>query len=513
MSYSGNAEFGRLRSYLWPIHRGELKKLLPMLLMFFLISFDYNILRTMKDSLIVTAKNSGAEVIPFIKVWVMFPGSILLTYIFTRLSNRLARETVFYVMLSVFLLFFFCFAFIIYPARDLLHPEESANTLQALLPQGFKGLIAMYRYWTFTSFYVMAELWSNIILAMLFWGFANQVTKLGEAKRFYGILGVGANLSGIVAGSFAIAVSEFFGANNWESEMNTLILTITAAGVAVMFLFRWFNKVILADPQYYAPEEHQKEEVRGKMSMRANFAYLFQSRYLISIALIVIAYNLVINLTEVLWKHEVRALYPDTSSYNRYTNEVMTFTGFIATGAAYLISGNSIRKFGWTFTAMLTPLILLVTSVGFFGFFFLKRYPDLIAPFLGGMTPLGMAVFFGTAQNMMSRAAKYSVFDATKEMAFIPLSPESRLKGKAAVDGVCARFGKAGGSAVHQSLLIMMGSLTASAPIVSVFLFSAILVWMGAVMSLGRRFNALTDKTASAERPSLVGDKLQEQQA
>src|SRR5258708_3886181 len=110
MSSSGNAEFGRLRSYLWPIHRGELKKLLPMLLMFFFITFDYNILRTMKDSLVVTAKDSGAEIIPFIKVWVMFPGSILLTYIFTRLSNRLARETVFYVMLSIFLLFFVSFA-------------------------------------------------------------------------------------------------------------------------------------------------------------------------------------------------------------------------------------------------------------------------------------------------------------------------------------------------------------------------------------------------------------------
>ena len=47
ISDSGSPEFGKWRSYLWPIHRYELKKLIPMLLIFFLISFSYNILHTM----------------------------------------------------------------------------------------------------------------------------------------------------------------------------------------------------------------------------------------------------------------------------------------------------------------------------------------------------------------------------------------------------------------------------------------------------------------------------------
>ena len=77
-------KFSRWRNALWPVHRFELKKLLPMLLIFFLISFDYNVLRIVKDTLVITAKSSGAEVIPFIKVWVMFPGAILMTFLFTR---------------------------------------------------------------------------------------------------------------------------------------------------------------------------------------------------------------------------------------------------------------------------------------------------------------------------------------------------------------------------------------------------------------------------------------------
>ncbi|NGX35407.1 MAG: ADP,ATP carrier protein 1, partial [Candidatus Anoxychlamydiales bacterium] len=61
MTETVKKEFGKVRSLLWPIHNFELKKLLPMLLMFFGISFNYTILRDMKDTLVITAGGSGAE--------------------------------------------------------------------------------------------------------------------------------------------------------------------------------------------------------------------------------------------------------------------------------------------------------------------------------------------------------------------------------------------------------------------------------------------------------------------
>src|SRR3990167_8265314 len=98
--------FGKWRSFFWPIHSYELKKFLPMFFMFFLIAFNYNVLRSYKDSIIVTASNSGAETIPFIKLWVVLPSAILFTLLFTRISNRFSREKVFYITLSIFLVFF-----------------------------------------------------------------------------------------------------------------------------------------------------------------------------------------------------------------------------------------------------------------------------------------------------------------------------------------------------------------------------------------------------------------------
>src|SRR5271155_566247 len=117
--------FGPIRSCFWPIHRFEAKKLIPMFLIVFFICVNYSILRNMKDSVVVTA--SGAEVIPFIKVWAMFPMAILLTLLFTKLSNRYSQERVFYIMIGGFLFFFDLFAYVLYPLRDTLHPNALAD--------------------------------------------------------------------------------------------------------------------------------------------------------------------------------------------------------------------------------------------------------------------------------------------------------------------------------------------------------------------------------------------------
>src|SRR3546814_13144459 len=63
------------------------------------------------------------------------------------------------------------------------------------------------KYWFLTMFYVMAELWGSIVLQVLFWGFANEITRISEATRFYSVLGIGSNIAAIVAGQVAVKLS------------------------------------------------------------------------------------------------------------------------------------------------------------------------------------------------------------------------------------------------------------------------------------------------------------------
>src|SRR5262249_32943261 len=129
---STDSAFGWIRSCLWPVHAHEKKKLIPMMIMLFLIIFAYDLLRNMKDAVIVTA--AGAEVIPFVKIWALLPGAILLTFIFARLSNRFSQEKVFYIILSGFLFFFILFAFVLYPLRTTIHLNNFALKMQTHLP-------------------------------------------------------------------------------------------------------------------------------------------------------------------------------------------------------------------------------------------------------------------------------------------------------------------------------------------------------------------------------------------
>lgn len=507
MNQPFNTEFGKIRSFFWPVHSHERKRIVPMLLIAFLIAFNYNILRTVKDSLIVTAEGSGAETIPFIKVWVLLPMAILMTYIFSHLAHRLNREQIFYFMISLFLSFFFIFVFFLYPSHETLHPHSTADYLETILPIGFKGLIAIFRNWTFTAYYVMAELWGNIILSLLFWGFANEVSNIKEAKRFYALIGISLNCASIFSGQIALLFSIPaynsalpFGQDPWEQSLILLISTVIICGFAIMGIFKWMTV-----NEIYKSTQTQQGKKKLKLSMRKSFSSLRNSRYLLYIALIVLSYNLVINLVEVIWKGELKLLYPNPVDYNIHMSKVSTAMGIVATLLSLFISGQSIRKFGWTFTASITPIILLISSIAFFSFLFLKNYAYDITYSMLGASPLLIVCLLGSAHNTFCRGAKYSVFDATKEMAFIPLSPESKLTGKAAIDGVGSRLGKSGGSLVHQCLLMVFTSLSSSAPYIALLVFSAVAIWIFAIKILGKHFNsllALEEEKANAEDSS-----------
>lgn len=491
---STSFKFGKFRSFIWPIHSSELAKFVPMLIVFFLIAFNYNLLRAAKDALVVTA--SGAEALPFIKVWAILPMAFVITYIFAKLSNKYPIEKVFYIMMSIFLGFFAIFTFVLYPFREALEPRAFADKLQLILPQGFKGFIAMIRNWTLTSFYVMAELWGTAILTVLFWGFANEVTTVSEAKRFYAIFGVGANVSGFLSGETSILLSSNtfhsfipYGKNAWEQSVLFTNLAIIFIGFLIIGLFKFISKRTTVHEE---PTLSQVKTPKMQISLKKSFIYLAKSKYLICLALIVLSYNLTTHIVEVVWKNQIRQLYPNPSDYNAYMGYVLKLIGIVATVIALFVSSNFLRKFSWKISALITPIIVLITGGFFFSFFLVNEPASMKFAALFSSTPLILSVFFGTLQNTLSRASKYTLFDATKEMAFIPLDKESRRKGKAAIDGVGSRFGKSFGSVLIQGFLILFSTLSASAPYIAALFVIILLVWIVSVTSLGKKFAVLT---------------------
>ena len=498
------APFGKLRSFFWPVYSYELKKLLPMFFMFLCISFNYTILRDTKDTLIVTS--SGAEAIPFLKFWGVLPAAILFMLIYAKLSNILSKENLFYVTLLPFLVFFGLFAYVLYPNREMLHPNASADWIQSFLPVGLNGLIACYRNWTYSLFYILSELWGSAVLSLMFWGFANEISRVHEAKRFYTLFGLGANLALLISGPAIVYFSDIRkhlppDVDAWQVTLNYLMTMVVVAGLFVIAIYWWMNRAVLTDPRFYDPTEEKKgKKSKPKMGVFESMAYLAKSKYILSIATVVIAYGICINLVEVTWKGQLKLQYPNPNEYSAFMGNFSFWTGII-TICMMFVGGWLIRKKGWGFAAMATPVVLLLTGIGFFAFVLFR---DSLGGFISmlGTTPLMLAVFFGMAQNIMSKSTKYSLFDPTKEMAYIPLDQEQKVKGKAAIDVVGARLGKSGGSIIQQGLLVVFGSIAAITPYVAIILMAFIVAWMFAVRSLSRQFLALTSGDATAAKPA-----------
>eukprot|EP01033_Poteriospumella_lacustris_P006840 gene6841-4927_t len=481
-----------------PSERKTMKKLLPLGAMLFFILFNYTILRDTKDVLVVTAPNSGAEIIPFLKTYVNLPSAIGFTILYSSLTNKMSADKVFYLIMSSFIAFFSAFATLIYPNRNLLHPNAAADFLTKVLPPFFVPLIAIFRNWTYALFYTLANLWGSVVVSLLFWGFANEITTVDEAKKYYPLFGLMANVALIFSGQYVKYVSNLRsglppGTDYWGHSLKMLMGAVVGGGAVVVALMAYMQKFVLTDPACIDPnKEAKRKKTKTKMTFGESAKFLASSRYIRDLAVIVIGYGMAINIVEVTWKSKLKAAFPDPNAYSTFMGNFSSATGIVT---LLMMFGSSflIKRFGMGVASLITPLTLLSTGIAFFA---LIMFPSVFAPLTAkfGVSPLMLAVLIGAAQNILSKGSKYSLFDPCKEMAYIPLDPESKTKGKAAVDVIGNPLGKSGGSFLQQILIGIFGSLQASTPYLGGFLGLIIVAWIQAASSLAKQFKVKNEE-------------------
>ena len=480
-------EFGSLRSIFFPIHFHELKKFLPMAFMMFFILFNYTLLRNVKDTVIMTGRGAGADVIPYVKLWGTTPSAILFMLFYTKITNLFRRENVFYLCIVPFLIFFGLYAFVMNPFLDVLHPNpEWIAGLKDQFPR-LKGIWTMLGNWSSVLFYILAELWGSVILSLLFWQFANEISKKSEAKRFYPMFGLIGNIGLILSGFVGQYFARF---GDWQMTLNYLMSMIIGSGVIISALYYKLNRYL---------DHHSEEKTtspagkkKAKLSMGESFKYIFTSPHLLFIAILVFSYGITINFMDVFWKGQVKEMFNgDKNLIQAYMSSYSTATGFIAI-PLMLIGGTILRRFSWSKAASVTPAILMLLGLPFFGIIYFGAYQDpnlSMMTFMGvGLSAVALAAGLGYWQNAFTKATKYSLFDSTKEMAYMPLDNELRTKGKAAVDVVGGRSGKSGGSIVFVLLATLFPniSLIQLSPVVFAIFLTVLVIWFFAIYRLNR---------------------------
>ena len=175
-------------------------KLVPLSVMFFCASFNLQVLQNVRDAIVVTT--AGAEVLPFLAAYCVFPTSLAFFAFYTRLCSSQPRRRVYYLAILPLLAVYVLFAAVLFPASEQLHFTGLAPHAAHFLPEGLMGGVKVVENWTFSLFFVAAELWGTVVISLLFWTTANEICTVPEAKSVYPLVGMSANFALIGSGGY-----------------------------------------------------------------------------------------------------------------------------------------------------------------------------------------------------------------------------------------------------------------------------------------------------------------------
>ncbi|MEQ9115705.1 MAG: Npt1/Npt2 family nucleotide transporter [Rickettsiales bacterium] len=451
---------------LFPVNRNEYKLFFAISLNFILTLYVYSILRNTKDVLVISFV--GAELISSLKLWAVLPAAILMMIAYTKLADYFTRLQLYYMLIVFFTGFFVIFMLFLAPNLAIIQPDlsEAKKNLPVL-----RYIFMIAENWAFSSFYIMSELWGSVMLSLMFWQLSNQIVSIDQAKRFYPFFGFFGQIGLIIAGIIMVQFTEM--KLGWTLVLDSVVISVVIAA-AIMIANLWLisNKLSSKD----AINGTSAKKKKNKPGLMESFKYILASRYIGLIASLIICYGISINLVEGVWKKKLGSYFSDPQDLGGFMGQVQIYTG-IATTIIMFIGSYILRKFSWRFAAFATPIMILLTGVLFFSFVIFDKFFENQFAFILASAAF-FAVMFGAVQNILSKATKYSLFDATKEMSYIPLDEELKSKGKAAADVMGGRFGKSGGAFIQWSLLSLVSGATLISLAPALFgVFVIIMIW------------------------------------
>lgn len=459
--------------------------------LFFLASVVYNILLPLKKTIVMYIPGAGTESMAYLKPCFITPGALLLTYAHLQLSQRLRPLAVFRTMLLLFWGYFAAYTFILHPYKEFFALPLLGQWLQSLLPAQFHAAPPLFSYWMDTLFYTMSELWGPSIISLLIWGAVNQQFNEKKAQASYAFLTLGVNLSAMLAGAITTqlcrqpwAFVRSYSPELWEQSLCSVMLVVLVAAAGTAGIYEWISASGGFDN--LEKRDGQAKKHKESYSLLDAVRQLSVEPRLWAIAVIVIVYNIVYTTSDFVFVKQVELFYgPEHKALsNACLAQVSYYTGFVALILALGVYPLSMKKWGWVGTALMTPVLFVLSGVGFYG---AQAFPETSWGLVALQSTLSWPLLLGLLHISFLRGSRYSLFDATKEIAYIGIPHQKQVQGKALIDGLASRIGKSGGSILFFVCYAFLGnSIVAAVPFLVVLMGSLSLYWVIAVIRLGR---------------------------
>jgi AAA family ATP:ADP antiporter len=265
--------------------------------------------------------------------------------------------------------------------------------------------------------------WKDIYIVLLveiFWSFANQVMPIGKASRVYGLFLIIGGLGGILGNLIGGELAPWLGTENVLLVAHPLLVGAQLGCV-------WLS---MSTGAGRASRGAQKSNAGLGEGLRV----LLGSRVLILLLMLIGITQVVINLVDYQTQIALQNFYPDTDERTQITGRIYAAVDMAAMGLN-LCTGPILRVLGVPFVMMLIPALLLGCVIG--------------AAALPRMITVGIT-------KVASKAFDYSIFRASKELFYIPLSHAEKTQGKAFVDMMAYRVSKG----LVSLLLLTLGAIS-----------------------------------------------------
>ena len=211
---------------------------------------------------------------------------------------------------------------------------------------------------------------------------------------------------------------------------------------------------------------------RSAIRLTEGARLVFNSRYLLSIVMILGLYEMVSTIVDFQFKSAV-SFYLAGPAIGDLLATVYAVTTWIGLLVQLLLTSVIMTRFGVGAALLFLPMTVLLSSTGFFFF------------------PL---VFFGSAMSISDNALNYSINQSAREALYVPTTQEEKYKAKAFIDMFIQRFAKV--VAVGLSLVITtFFAGFATVRWLSIATVIILVIWIQVARFAGREFQSLAGES------------------
>ncbi|KAF7698642.1 ADP,ATP carrier protein 1 [Cucumispora dikerogammari] len=524
------AEDQSRRTYtFFPIAKPEYGKFFRFIGLIFCISLVYSSTREMKEYYIIEKMNPS--IIAYIKLLLVTPTIVVVSIGVAVLLKHFELRSVFKAFILFFIAFFVVFGLILLPNRKSFEISQFASIDAAsdnrfqffgLLP--LYSLFSMFCYYISTLFFILSEIYATTLFGFLLFAYFNSYTTIKQFKRFIPLILISANVGLFFSGLLFGLIISFKKKMNYVTKGyvdSTLYCGYAVVLLTAYFITRGLDKHI-DNPLFEAPVIARRR--RAELSTTETIKLLFSAKLVLGLSVIVLFYNIMVNLTEADYKASVKA-YSEFYSLDesggdaqlKYQQVAQIVTALSVIVLLLSPLKRSVDILGWTFVGLITPIIMTVGAITVVSLFLINYsfrneppngwFYSLLRTILPAKNPeedafsrgfMNFSLWVACLTIAQFKTLKYAFFDVAKETLSMRIDPENRAKYKSVYDGMCGKVGKSISSLyiiVVNAILSTEDFLVGSFVLIPIFLVMSV-VWFFLVLYIGRKYKESVERNA-----------------